>query len=457
MSKQTIQEPARSVPVCHEADVCVIGGSATGVFAAIAAARRGATVALVENEGMFGGTATASMVNVWHTRYDETGERPIFAGLVTEAMGRLVARGGAVDRDFDRHWQWAFHPAHLAILLDEMVCEQPAIRPFLHTRFVAAVGGEAGRPDAAVIEDKTGRRAIRAKVFIDATGDGDLVSRAGLQTWIPDHVQPPTMVFLASGVNTKHLPDARSLRQVVFNQRFEGALKPGFLWHAPVPGLDSEDVQMVAGTRVHGANCADADQLTLAEIEGRRQVRRILDLMHRHAPYGQAMHLVALPGRIGIRHSRQIHALHRLTEQEVLRGVRFDDAIANGSYRVDIHSQDGEGLIFRYLNGLQVTVYADGRKEEARWAGEGEATATYYQIPYRCLVPRGSQNILAAGRCIDTDEGAFGAFRVMVNCAQTGQAAGVAAALAAGSDSAVADVDAAQLRAALSEQGALML
>ncbi|MFP4355204.1 MAG: FAD-dependent oxidoreductase [Phycisphaerae bacterium] len=454
---QTIQEPARSVPVCHTADVCVIGGSATGVFAAIAAARLGKSVALVENEGMFGGTATASMVNVWHSQFDEPGEKKIFAGLVEETMGQLVAAGGAVDRAHNRHWQWAFHPHRLAMLLDEMVGEQAAVRPFLHARFVAVAGGQAGRPEAAIIEDKSGRRAIRAKVFIDATGDADLVDRAGLETWQPDHIQPPTTTFLSTGVETSHFRDGMSLRNAVFNQSHEGALKPGFLWHAPVPGLDVEQILMVAGTRVHGADCSDADQLTAAEIEGRRQVRRILELAHKHRPYGQAMHLVALPGRIGIRDSRRIVAGHRLSQQEVLTGVRFEDAVVNGSYRVDIHSQDGEGLIFRYLNGEEVTCYADGSKEVGRWAPQGEATATFYQVPYRCLIPAGSENILAAGRCIDTDEGAFGAYRVMVNCGQSGQAAGVAAALAAETDGAVGEVDTGQLRDRLASQGAIVL
>ncbi len=451
-----ISEPARDVPVCHQADLCVVGGSATGVFAAIAAARLGRTVALVENEGMFGGTATASMVNVWHSQYDEPGAEKIFAGLVAETMGRLVDAGGAVDRGHDRHWQWCFHPHRLAMLLDEMVCQHETIRPFLHARFVGVAGGEPGRPEAAIIEDKSGRRAIRARVFLDATGDADLVDRAGLETWQPEHVQPPTTTFLSTGIDTSHLRDGKSLRNVVFDQRNPGALKPGFLWHAPVPGLDAEGILMVAGTRVHGADCSDADQLTAAEIEGRRQVARIFELAHRHRPYGQAMQLVALPGRIGIRDSRRIVAAHRLTESEVLTGAAFDDAIAQGSYRVDIHSQDGEGLTFRYLNGEEVIVGADGSRQLGRWAPDGQATATFYRVPYRCLVPRGAANILAAGRCIDTDEGAFGALRVMVNCAQTGQAAGVAAALAAEADLAVDEVDLPALRGALIEQGAIL-
>jgi hypothetical protein len=265
------------------------------------------------------------------------------------------------------------------------------------------------------------------------------------------------MTFLSTGVETSHYRDGRSLRDVVFDQRIEGALAPGFLWHAPVPELDLEQILMVAGTRVHGADCSDADQLTAAEIEGRRQVKQIIDLARRHRPFGQAMHLVALPGRIGIRDSRRIVGRHRLTQTEVLGGQSFDDAIVNGSYRVDIHSQDGDGLIFRYLNGEEVTCYANGSQEVGRWAPEGHEAATFYQVPYRSLIPVGSENIIAAGRCIDTDEGAFGAYRVMVNCAQSGQAAGVAAALAVQGGQEVGAIPAGDLRAALSEQGALML
>jgi len=213
---------------------------------------------------------------------------------------------------------------------------------------------------------------------------------------------------------------------------------------------------MVAGTRVHGADVSDADQRTQAEIEGRRQVRVMLDIVRTYVPGGERVTVQALPARLGIRETRHARCLHTLTEQEVLSGHRFPDAIANGSYRVDVHAADGDGLVFRYLNGREVTAYADGRHEEGRWREPQAVDPTFYQVPYCSLVPQGAHNVLVAGRCLDADEGAFGGARVMINTTQMGQAAGVAAWLALNADCGVADVDTTKLRDLLRDQGAVI-
>jgi hypothetical protein len=278
-------------------------------------------------------------------------------------------------------------------------------------------------------------------MFVDASGDGDLAHRAGFETYLAPVLQPPTTCCIL-----QNAPPHGEVRARVFAP---GGLRPGFLWGARVPGTG---LDMIAGTRVHGANCADADELTRAEIEGRRQVRQMMDIVRQRAPNTR---LVGLPTRIGIRQSRQVRCLHQLTEKEVLTGQRFPDAIANGSYRVDVHVGDGDGLVFRYLDGREETVYADGRRQEGRWCEKG--TATFYQIPYRGLVPVGAKNVLVAGRCLDADEGAFGAVRVMVNCAQLGHAAGVAAWQALDSGCDVAAVDTAKVRRLLAGQGTVIL
>ncbi len=445
-----IHEPARDLPLIEDGDVCVIGGSTTGVFAAVAAARMGCRVALVEALGLFGGTATASLVNVWHPRYDTTGTREIIGGLAIETMERLKKRDTVIDRGNYVHGQYYFSPAELAIELDEWVREHPPIHPFLHTRFCRAFVKKPGHVEAVAIEDKSGRHAIRARVFVDASGDADLVFRAGLPTYRTPVRQPPTTCFIAAGLDA----GMEKLRERVFDPAIPGALRPGFLWSAPIPGTD---LRMVAGTRVHGADVSDADDLTRAEMEGRRQVRAILDIACAHVPGCESARLVALPARIGERESRHIRGLHRLTETELLHGVRFPDAIANGTYPVDIHSGDGEGVVFRYLDGREVRVGAGGQREEGRWALADGQRATFYQIPFRSLIPQGAVNVVAAGRCLDADEGAFGAARVMIHCAQMGQAAGIAAALAAREACAIQVIDMQRLRSELASQGAIIL
>ena len=426
----TITEPARQVPIAADCDVCVVGGSATGVFAAVAAARLGARVAIIELNGFFGGVATASLVSLWHSTEDMHNQQQIIAGLSTEVFERLDRCGG-LEVVKGKRTYYALNTEELKIELDVLITEAE-VRPFLHTMFVAPIV-EDGRMVAAIIEDKTGRRAIRARQFIDATGDADVVARMGLPVYQREQVQPPTMCVILRGLDAirkKH--PGFNVHRAIFDKQYAQALKPGFSWGHSVPG--GRDEYMLAGTRVYNANCADADELTAATIEGRRQVRAVCDILRENFMDGQGTPLLTLPAKLGLRESRHARCLHTLTQDELLSGHRFPDAIGNGTYPVDIHNARGGGITFRHLE-----------------------KAPFYQMPYSSLVPQGAHNVLVAGRSIDADEGAFGAVRVMINCNQMGQAAGVAAWLALDSGRSVAEIDTARLRETLKKQGAAIL
>ncbi|MEZ0296408.1 MAG: FAD-dependent oxidoreductase [Candidatus Methylacidiphilales bacterium] len=445
---ETFLEPSRSVPVIAEANICVLGGSCTGLFAAIRAARLGARVILVEQRGCFGGVATISLVNVWHSRFDEVFEKEIFAGLTTETMDRLKKRGAVKTQAKSPNWEWAFNPFELQIDLDEMVQENK-VQVLLHT-IVAAPCMADGALIGVFVENKDGRGLIRARYFIDATGDGDLCSRVGLETYHNEHPQPPTTCALYEGWPEKGMDIGALMRK----HGEEFGLPRGFQWGAIVPGTNTF---MLAGTRVVNTDCSSASQLTKAEIEGRRQVRATMDLVRKYNP-DVKLNLVGLPARLGIRETRHVHAQHQLTGQEVLDGVRFPDAIANGSYRVDIHHQERAGLTFQYLSGRQLYIEPGAPVKEDRWRPETTVNPTFYQIPYRCLLPRGGvPNLLMAGRMIDADQAAHGAIRVMVNMNQTGEAAGVAAYMALDAGLAVDKVDTHKLREKLSAGGSVML
>ncbi len=449
----SIEEPARSVPVAEDADLCVIGGSCTGVFAAVAAARLGLRVALVEACGCFGGMATAGLVVVWHKLVDTERKREIIAGLTAEVLERLKHRNAVAGHGGDQA-NFAFNPEELKIELDRLVTEA-GVRPFLHCRFVAPVM-EGGRVTAAIVEDKSGRRAIRARTFVDATGDGDLLVRAGFETRKLDDLQPPTtcpVFFGLEKIREQH-SDFR-LAKVVFDPAYPQALPRGFLWTAPMVGLP--DCTMVAGTRVSGADCSEADELTRAEIEGRRQTRAMADVLREHFPGGDKVVLERLPACIGIRETRHAECVHQLSMDDVLSGRRFEDAIGNGSYPVDVHHSSKPGITFHDLDGRTRYVVPGQPAQEGRWRDEQDENPTFYQIPYRSLVPRGAENMLAAGRLMDADRHAYGAIRVMVNCNQTGQAAGVASALAVQAGVSVGEVDPQELRTALKQQGAAVL
>lgn len=448
-----IREEPRETPVVGDCDLCVIGGSCTGVFAAVAAARLGASVCLVENAGYFGGVATLSLVNIWHSVFDTANQQTIIGGLTTEVIERLKRRNAVIVYPPNTSRHFVFNSAELAIELDELV-QEAKIRPFLHTRFVSPIVQE-GRVMAAVIEDKTGRRAIRAKYFVDATGDADLVARCGLPTRRDSEIQPPTTCAIVVGLDEVAKQNKGfNLGKAVFDPKLPNALKHGFLWSAEVPGVPK--ARMLAGTRVHAADCSDADQLTQAEIEGRRQLRAMCDIVRQNYAGGESLGIATIPARLGIRESRHAECLHTLTEAEVLNGTRFPDAIANGSYRVDIHYPDRPGLVFRYLDGTEEYVVPGQPTKRTRWRPKTDENPTFYQIPYRCLVPRGTQNVLVAGRMLDADRGAFGAVRVMVNCNQMGQAAGTAAYLALREGIGVAEVSPDKLRACLKDQGAVI-
>jgi len=439
--------PAQTLPVIGQADVCVIGGSCTGVFAAIRAARLGARVIIVEKQNRFGGVAVSGLVNIWHDIFDTEGKNQIIAGLTQETLSRLERRK---EVDITPHlvWKYAiFNSEELAIELDEMVAEA-GIVPMFHTVFSEPYYQD-GKLAGVIVDNKSGRGVILAQAFVDASGDGDLCVRAGFSSWRAPVTQPPTTCARFSGWS---LPQGFDYASEVFRHAAEYKLPPGFIWGEPVP---NSDLFMMAGTRVPNCDCADAAQLTAAEIEGRRQLRAIKDILKKYCGMDK-LEFQALSSMIGIRESRHVNALYQVTGDELLAGHRFDDAIANGTYRVDIHLQDKPGTILRYLDGHEEH-HCQGKCDVRRWRPETAENPTFYQIPLRCLIPKDSTNLIMAGRMLDADREGYGALRVMVNLNQTGEAAGVAAALAVDRGVAIPAIPAADVRAALAAGGSAII
>lgn len=447
----TLHEPARDLPVIHEADVCVLGGSCTGLFAAIRAARLGARVVIVEKDNCFGGVATTAMVNVWHSLYDTEGKKQIIAGLTEETMNRLERRNAVKRHERTNPSRgFTFNSEELKIELDELAREA-GIKIYLHTQFAApAPLIEDGRLEAVFVENKSGRGAIRARMFIDATGDADLAARLGCETYFANHLQPATACARFSGWGTLNESNVGALIREhgpAYN------LPPTFSWGNYVP---NSDVYMLAATRIHGINPANADDLTHGEIEGRRQVRAIADILRAHAP-GCRLSLEALPSRLGLRESRHIRSPYQLTGDDVLSGRGFDDAIAQGSYRVDVHHQDKPGITLRYLDGTEEFHQPGFPSTRSRWRPETPVNPTFYQVPYRTLLPlKGPDNVIVAGRMLDVDPIAHAAVRVMVNMNQTGEAAGVAAVLALETNTPLPSLNVATLRARLIAGGSAL-
>jgi hypothetical protein len=245
-------------------------------------------------------------------------------------------------------------------------------------------------------------------------------------------------------------------QKAVIDHGPEFNLEEDWGWGNIIPGL--KDIELRADTHVFGTDTSQADQLTLAEMEGRRQIRAIMDIIRKYGPVGSKIGLVDLAASIGARETARVKTNYRITGDDLLSGKRFSDSVANGSYRVDIHHSGSAGITFRYLDGTEYVIRGRGDKGKlSRWREETHENPTFYQIPYRSLLPGKYDNLLLAGRMLDADKTAFSALRVMVNMNQTGEAAGTAAYLSLDSNKAVQDVDIHLLRNTLKSQGSLII
>ena len=183
--------PTEKLPVTAEADICVIGGGCTGVFAAIRAARLGASVVILEKQNRFGGCATSGLVCMWHSLFDITREKQIIGGLTLETLERLGKRNAASSYR-TKQPGISFNSEELTLELDALVLEQKRIRTFFHTFFSRPILDEDGRITGVVAENKSGRFVVSARAFVDASGDGLLCRAAGVPMYRPKTPQPPT-------------------------------------------------------------------------------------------------------------------------------------------------------------------------------------------------------------------------------------------------------------------------
>ncbi len=412
--------PPKPVPLLAEVDICVAGGSCTGVYAAITAARRGARVAIVEPQNRFGGTATAGQVCYWHSLKNSSYTKQIIEGLTLETLERLERIDGGVEYSPDPNPSWyaRLNTEELTIELDNLILEA-GVLPFLHTRAVDVWRDGDGRPAGLVTAGKGGIGVIRAKFLIDATGDGDICAAAGVEMWKNPVIQPPTTCAKLS-----RWPQVEEwdIGPLVHAGAARHRLPEGYVWGTKTP---ASQTFLLAGTKVPDADLSEAAVLTAAEIEGRRQVRAIQEILVENG-YPRPV-LEALPSLIGIRETRHITSLYRVTAEDLLWGREVPDVAAVGTYRVDIHGQKPPGTRFKYLDGREYFLSPYLPPEESYWRDPALPTPECYQVPLRSLIPAGFDNLIAAGRMIDADTGAFGAIRVMVNLNQTGEAAGAAA------------------------------
>jgi len=423
-------------PTLH-ADVLVCGAGVAGTMAAVAAARQGASVILLERYGFLGGNATAGAVAQFNSWQTANGRR-VVGGLAQEVVDRLRRYGAADAHEIfvmstgHRMDRVRYAPEVLKLALDDMVTEA-GVQPLLHTVLLDVVRHEQ-RIEAVRAVNRGGVYNIQTKIVVDAGGDMDAMVKAGAD-FLPlaagESLQPATMMFRFGPIDFARF-DALSTADVdVLAQRgyAQGALPRAALHVARDPY--TADGWFNVSRLAVDAN--DALALGQAEIEGRRQAWRAAQYLRQAVPGCASGHLLAFGTQLGIRETRRVQGDYVLTAQDLRAPTRFEDAIAAGAYPIDIHPATGGALHYSPL-------------------GDDHA----YQIPYRSLCPAGLDNALIAGRGISATHEALAAIRVMPISMAVGQAAGVAACLAARHGTAVRAVSLAQLQAALMQTGACL-
>ncbi len=392
-----IQRHIVEVPVRNQTQVLVVGAGPAGFGAAVAAARAGAQVTLVERVGTAGGMWTSGLVSPFFDNHDKP-------GLNREIRDTLSCRhawGGL--------WDIAFDPVQMAMLLDEYLLKYKIDVLFFSVAVEAIM--EGNQVKGVIVENKSGAQAILADVVIDCTGDGDVAALAGAQYRIGrdhDHVfQPMTMMFKIGGVKDDYPRD-----DIIgwYNELVKRVPEPDVLAQIPynypaIIRLPRRGEALIQWTHIKYHNGTVADDLSQAMLEGRRQVRKAVEYLGLVKDVLGDTYLLDVPCILGVRETRRITGLYTVSDEDVRKGATHSDAVCNVTFGVDIHEPDKPEQTVECHNG--------------------------FEIPFRAMLPAGIDGLITAGRCISGSYMAHAAYRVTGNCLAMGEGAGRAAAYAA--------------------------
>jgi hypothetical protein len=409
-------EPGKSLPLSHDADVIVCGAGPAGIAAAITAARAGARTRLFEVHGCLGGVWTAGLLT-----YIFDFNKP---GLAREIVKRLDERDARRSRNPDR---FPYEPEEMKVLLDEM-CVEAGVKFQLHTR-VAAAFCEGGRLRTIITESKAGREAWTAPVFIDATGDGDLGAQAGCGCDVGQEkdgpCQPMTMNALAVVKDAKALAEFMSFNgtddftgpggHLTCVEAFKHELKRAGIvttYGHPTIFPVRDNLVMLMLTHEYDIKPWDAAAITEATVRSRAEVFRVMRALRQLGGVWEGLQIAATAEQIGVREGRRIHGRYTVNRQDLIEGTQHTDAVARVTYPVDIHALNRE-------------------KNDVEPLSHGEIETKAYDIPLRALIAKDVDGLMMAGRCISGDFIAHASYRVTGNAVAMGEAAGAVAALAA--------------------------
>lgn len=446
MATPAVITVTRSVPIRHEVDVFVAGGGPAGVAATLAAARQGASVCLVEAQGCLGGAGTAGGLPMFCSFSD--GVQFLADGVGRLVLERLREAGGVSPYTAvaEPPCEVIFRGEVLKRVYDDLLDESGAS----FTLVTQCIGVESshGRVNCVICHGKSGLHAVRARVFVDATGDGDLCAWAGAPFEKGDahgDLQPPTLCSVWAGIDwdaanaaehgvwrqEEHLP--RAIADGVF--RVPDRHLPGMI--PVVPGMGGGNIG-----HTFGVDGTDERSLTAGLVAGRRLLPQYARFYREYLTGYERMELVATGAMLAVRETRRILGDYVLGLADFESRAVFPDEIGRCAYPVDVHAaRPGDAAFTEFRDTFTRRRY-----------GPGES----YGIPFRCLTPRGLDNVLVAGRCVSADRAVQGSLRVMPYCFVTGQAAGTAAALAAAAGVGVHDLNVREVQERLRALGACL-
>jgi hypothetical protein len=426
-------------------DVVVVGSGAAGSSAAIAAARTGADTLLIEKLPFLGGNSTA-VLDTFYGFYTP-GERAsrVVGGVGDDVIAGLRSLGPVVERPntYGAGTGVTYLAEHLKVVWESLAL-QSGVKVSLHT-FVQDVEVADGRVRGLLVATKAGLRRVEGSVFVDASGDADVSAYAGFEYELAGEIDPAqtlTTTFRMANVDRRRRKTVTKARlhelmaEAAESGEYELPRHEGSDHITPVDGMTATVMTRLdhVQRRQDGTvvNATDPDVLTAAEMAGRRQALEYARFLVDRVPGYENASLITLSSQIGMRETRRVQGDYRVTREDVLSARQFDDQIGLCGAPIEDHLP-GTGTVWEYLP-------------------EGEAVG----IPFSALIPRDGVNALVAGRCFSATHDAQASIRSMAQCMAMGQATGTAAALAAGSDGSVRDVELGKLRARLREDGAIL-
>lgn len=437
---------SKLLPLLGDCDVVVVGAGSAGATAAIAAGRSGGRTMLIEKLPFLGGTSTAVLDTFYGFFTPGKTNRKVVGGIPDDLVAEMRKIGPVLERPntFGAGTGITYHPDELKVAWERLV-RRAGVEMLLHASVQDVIRTSHTRVDSLVVATKSGLQRIRTKVVIDASGDADVCAFAGVPFELAGEKAPAQTLTTSFRVANVDVAKRKTIKKEQLHALMAEAAdrlgynlprREGSDHITPVEHMTATIMTRLSSVdrREDGSviNATDPAFLTRAETEGREQALEYLRFLRERVPGYEHARLATFGPQIGVRETRRIHGLYRLTKDDVLGATQFDDQIGLCGAPIEDH-HEGPGTKWHYLP-------------------DGQCVG----IPYRTLVPVGIENLLVAGRCFSATHDAHASVRSMGQCMAMGQAAGTAAAMAAATRVSVGEIAPTELRASLRRDGVIL-